>query len=377
MATLCLNFKTILDNDIIIFCKAYTLLSEVIYNLHKNYKLREKSEEDFKYMIDSKKININEMYAKDIKSTVNMEIDYEIKIKEEIFKTLKNNPVIYPKEITAVFDYDLRMKFTIQKDTTLINIKKMIYDDLSIDMKDINFSIQGIDLNDNDILSNYITNDDYSIHISTSVSENPFITNKPYTIKIQTTFCDEFDLEINNKTTCKYISDLLLKKAIKENANCIGFIGDPVLLFNKIYIKNRTILSNIGVSPNSAIILQNKLKIYNNDLSEFNIIVRTMPGKNFEILVNKNTTIEDLKIKIQDREAIPPDQQRIIYNGYQLEDRDTLFDRGISSCETVHLVLRLFGGMYHETSGKHKGYGKLPTNYIFIDCTMKDCLAIE
>jgi ubiquitin len=75
------------------------------------------------------------------------------------------------------------------------------------------------------------------------------------------------------------------------------------------------------------------------------LFVKTMTGKTVSVEVEEGETIEEVKAKISEKEGIPPEQQRLIFGGQQLEDAKTLEDYGVGDDDTFHLVLRLVSSL--------------------------------
>jgi ubiquitin len=118
----------------------------------------------------------------------------------------------------------------------------------------------------------------------------------------------------------------------------LGFAESARLPFNRKIVQPVGFARNIPLGGGSWSAL-------NVPRGGMQLFVKTLTGKTVSIEVEEGESIEDVKAKIAEKEGIPPEQQRLIFGGQQLQDSKTLDDYDVGDDATLHLVLRLRGGM--------------------------------
>lgn len=100
-------------------------------------------------------------------------------------------------------------------------------------------------------------------------------------------------------------------------------------------------------------IKKQKQQILLADNNSFEITAKTMTGRILTIQVRPKDTVLDIKKEIYKQHEVPLDQQQITFNDKQLNDTQTVYDCGIYEGACIHLILKLSGGMFHESSRRN------------------------
>ena len=124
---------------------------------------------------------------------------------------------------------------------------------------------------------------------------------------------------------------------------------DEFCLFSR---EDRPLLLGCATLEAVGVLAGNQLALQKFSSARMQIFVKTLTGKTLTLNVNSWDAIYDVNEKIHEKEGIPVAQVQLVYAGKELENRRTLSHYNIQRESTLHLVLRLRGGMFHATSGR-------------------------
>jgi hypothetical protein len=206
---------------------------------------------------------------------------------------------------------------------------------------------------------------DRIITLQTITNKKAFIKYKQgmqTVMSVLTAFMKTVEYNLTDNRT--YINDIDSFQIIANNKMMSEAEKNNPAILDTLAESNKQIRLHYG-PPVSA---TNKDIIDVNETGPHKLTVKSLTGRNVTIDCDlEKNTVAQFKVMVYYHEGIPEDQQRIIFEGRQLEDNKLLSDYNITDNSVLHLVLRLRGGMYREESGRGGRYKPLSDIFFIME----------